>query len=85
MSRKNTINVLNHIDPALLEECAIYRLPSERNGMKTSHKSPRRLAVLIAAVVLLLALAVTAYATGAIQTLISKYCIRNILYFSLLN
>lgn len=73
MSRKNTINVLDHIDPALLEECAIYRLPSERNGMKTSHKSPRRLAVLIAAVVLLLALAVTAYATGAIQTLISKY------------
>lgn len=75
MSHEKTIRILNHIDPDLLEECAVYRgsVPPERNGMNKKHSSPRRVAVLIAAACLLLALAVTAYATGAIQSLISKY------------
>lgn len=75
MSHKKTIQVLNHIDSTLVEECAVCRgsvLP-ERNGMKKRTSSPRRLAALIAAACLLLALGVTAYATGAIQSLISRY------------
>ena len=75
MSHEKTIQVLSHIDPALVEECAVCRgsVPSERNGMNHRKSSARRLAVLVAALCLLLALAVTAYATGAIQSLISKY------------
>lgn len=71
MSRNNMVKILNRIDPAFVEECAFYRPPSERNGMKKL--SPRRVAVLILAACLVFALAVTAYATGAIQSLISKY------------
>lgn len=71
MSRKTTVKILNGIDPALVEECAVYSPPSERNGMKKQHS--RRLAVIILAACLVVALAVTAYATGAIQSLISKY------------
>ena len=71
MSRNRIIRILNEIDPALVEECAAYCPPSERNGMKKSHS--RRLAVIILAACLAVALAVTAYATGAIQSLISKY------------
>lgn len=71
MSRKTTVKILNGIDPALVEECAVYSPPSERNGMKKQHS--RRLAVIVLAACLVVALAVTAYATGAIQSLISKY------------
>lgn len=71
MSRNQIIDVLNKLDPALVEECAEYRLPSERNGMKKLNK--RRLAAIILAACLVVALAVTAYATGAIQSLIGKY------------
>ena len=71
MSRKTTVKILNGIDPALAEECAVYCPPSERNGMKKQHS--RRLAVIVLAACLVVALAVTAYATGAIQSLISKY------------
>lgn len=71
MSRNQIINVLNELDPALVEECAEYRLPSERNGMKKLNK--RRLAAIILAACLVVALAATAYATGAIQSLIGKY------------
>lgn len=71
MSRNQIIDVLNKLDPALVEECAEYRLPSERNGMKKLNK--RRLTAMILAACLVVALAVTAYATGAIQSLIGKY------------
>lgn len=71
MSRNQIINILNELDPALVEECAEYRLPSERNGMKKLNK--RRLAAIILAACLVVALAATAYATGAIQSLIGKY------------
>lgn len=71
MSRNRIINILNELDPALVEECAEYRLPSERNGMKKLNK--RRLAAIILAACLVVALAATAYATGAIQSLIGKY------------
>lgn len=71
MSRNQIIDVLNKLDPALVEECAEYRLPSERNGMKKLNK--RRLTAMILAACLAAALAVTAYATGAIQSLIGKY------------
>lgn len=71
MSRNNMVTILNQLDPALVEECAAYRAPSERNGMKKQHS--RRLAVIILAACLVFTLAVTAYATGAIQSLISKY------------
>ena len=57
MSRNQIIDVLNKLDPALVEECAEYRLPSERNGMKKLNK--RRMTAMIA--------------TGAIQSLIGKY------------
>ena len=74
MNHEKTIRILSGIDSALVEECAVCRgsLPPERNGMRKAHSS-RRLAVLVAAACLLLALAVTAYATGAIQSLIQKY------------
>lgn len=71
MSRNQIINILNELDPALVEECAEYRLPSERNGMKKLNK--RRMTAIILAACLVVALAVTAYATGAIQSLIGKY------------
>lgn len=71
MSRNQIIDVLNKLDPALVEECAEYRLPSERNGMKKLNK--RRMTAIILAACLVVALAVTAYATGAIQSLIGKY------------
>ena len=71
MSRNNMVEILNQLAPALVEECAAYCPPSERNGMKKQHS--RRLAVMILAACLAAALAVTAYATGAIQSLISKY------------
>lgn len=71
MSRNQIINILNELDPALVEECAEYRLPSERNGMKKLNK--RRLTAIILAACLVVALAATAYATGAIQSLIGKY------------
>ena len=71
MSRNNMVKILNRIDPAFVEECAFYCPPSERNGMKKWNS--RRVAVLILAACLVFALAVTAYATGAIQSLISKY------------
>lgn len=71
MSRNQIIDVLNKLDPALVEECADYRLPSERNGMKKLNK--RRMTAMILAACLVVALAVTAYATGAIQSLIGKY------------
>ena len=71
MSRNNVVKILNQLDPALVEECAVYCPPSERNGMKKQHS--RRLAVIILAACLVVALAVTAYATGAIQSLISRY------------
>lgn len=71
MSRNQIINILNELDPALVEECAEYRLPSERNGMKKLNK--RRMTAMILAACLVVALAVTAYATGAIQSLIGKY------------
>lgn len=71
MSRNQIIDVLNKLDPALVEECAEYRLPSERNGMKKLNK--RRMTAMILAACLVVALAVTAYATGAIQSLIGKY------------
>lgn len=71
MRRNQTVEILNRIDPALVEECASYRPPLERNGMKKIHR--RRVAVLILAACLAVALAVTAYATGAIQSLIARY------------
>lgn len=71
MSRNNMVEILSRIDPAFVEECAAYCPPSERNGMKKFNS--RRAAVLILAACLVFALAVTAYATGAIQSLISKY------------
>ena len=61
MSRKTTVKILNGIDPVLVEQCALYCPPSERNGMKKQHS--RRLAVMILAACLAAALAVTAYAT----------------------
>ncbi|MGM9604737.1 MAG: hypothetical protein ACI3XG_06695 [Faecousia sp.] len=63
--------ILNQLDPVLVEECAAYCPPSERNGMKKKHS--RRLAVIILAACLAVTLAVTACATGTVQSLISKY------------
>lgn len=71
MSKKTITQILSGIEPALVEECAFYRPPSERNGMKKN--KTRRAAVLILAACLAAALGVTAYATGALQSLISKY------------
>ena len=73
MSHDKIIHILNDIDSELVEECLARELrsPSERTEMKRNHS--RRLAVLILAACLVFALGVTAYATGAIQSLISKY------------
>ena len=59
MKRENISKILNGIDPDFVEECVTR--PSERNGMK---HSKRRLAVLIAAACLLVALGITAYAAA---------------------
>lgn len=58
MKRDNISKILSGIDPAFVEECVMR--PSERNGMKHS----KRLAVLIAAACLLVALGITAYAAA---------------------
>lgn len=58
MKRENISRILNGIDPAFVEECVTR--PSERNTMKHS----KRLAVLIAAACLLVALGITAYAAA---------------------
>ena len=58
MKRENISRILNGIDPAFVEECVTQ--PSERNTMKHS----KRLAVLIAAACLLVALGITAYAAA---------------------
>lgn len=58
MKRENISRILNGIDPAFVEECVTR--PSERNTMKHS----KRLAVLIAATCLLVALGITAYAAA---------------------
>ena len=73
MSHEKTIMILNEIDSALLEECVRRELQStpERKRMKKHHS--RRLGVLIAAACLVFALGITAYATGAIQSLIGKF------------
>lgn len=58
MKRDNISKILNGIDPTFVEECVTR--PSERNTMKHS----KRLAVLIAAACLLVALGITAYAAA---------------------
>lgn len=58
MKRENISKILSGIDPAFVEECVMR--PSERNTMKHS----KRLAVLIAAACLLVALGITAYAAA---------------------
>ena len=58
MKRENISKILSGIDPAFVEECVTQ--PSERNTMKHS----KRLAVLIAAACLLVALGITAYAAA---------------------
>ena len=58
MKRDNISKILSGIDPAFVEECVTR--PSERNTMKHS----KRLAVLIAAACLLVALGITAYAAA---------------------
>lgn len=58
MKRDNISKILSEIDPAFVEECVTQ--PSERNTMKHS----KRLAVLIAAACLLVALGITAYAAA---------------------
>ena len=58
MKRENISRILNGIDPTFVEECVTR--PSERNTMKHS----KRLAVLIAAACLLVALGITAYAAA---------------------
>ena len=73
MSHEKTIMILNEIDSDLVEECVAreYRGPSEGNHMKKNHS--RRLAAIILAACLVFALGITAYATGAIQSLIGKF------------
>lgn len=68
MKREKISNILSGIDPRFVEECAMQ--PSERNGMKHSTK---RLAVLIAAACLLFALGITAYATGALRSILGDF------------
>ena len=68
MKRENISKILNGIDPNFVEECVTR--PSERNGMK---HSKRRLAVLIAAACLLFALGITAYATGALRSILGNF------------
>lgn len=58
MKRDNISKILSGIDPTFVEECV--SRPSERNTMKHS----KRLAVLIAAACLLVALGITAYAAA---------------------
>lgn len=58
MKRDNISKILSGIDPTFVEECVMR--PSERNTMKHS----KRLAVLIAAACLLVALGITAYAAA---------------------
>jgi len=58
MKRDNISKILSGIDPTFVEECVTR--PSERNTMKHS----KRLAVLIAAACLLVALGITAYAAA---------------------
>ena len=67
MKRENISKILSGIDPAFVEECVAR--PSERNGMKHS----KRLAVLIAAACLLFALAITAYASGALRSILGNF------------
>lgn len=67
MKRENISKILSGIDPAFVEECVTR--PSERNGMKHS----KRLAVLIAAACLLFALAITAYASGALRSILGNF------------
>lgn len=68
MSRENISKILSGIDPSFVEECA--RQPSERNNM---NHSTRRIAVIVAAACLLFALAITAYATGALRSILGSF------------
>ena len=55
MSRNRLTQIMNQIDPALVEECAGYCPPSERNGMNKHHS--RRLAVILLAACLVVVVA----------------------------
>lgn len=68
MSRENISKILSGIDPSFVEECA--KQPSERNNM---NHSTRRIAVIVAAACLLFALAITAYATGALRSILGSF------------
>lgn len=68
MSRENISKILSGIDPSFVEECA--KQPSERNNM---NHSARRIAVIVAAACLLFALAITAYATGALRSILGSF------------
>ena len=68
MSRENISKILSGIDPSFVEECA--KQPSERNNM---NHSTRRIAVIVAAACLLFALAITAYATGALRSILGNF------------
>ena len=68
MSRENISKILSGIDPSFVEECA--KQPSERNNM---NHSTRRIAVIVAAACLLFALAITAYATGTLRSILGNF------------
>ena len=68
MSRENISKILSGIDPSFVEECT--KRPSERNGMK---HSTRRIAAIVIAACLLFALAITAYATGALRSILGDF------------
>lgn len=68
MSRENISKILSGIDPSFVEECT--KQPSERNGMK---HSTRRIAAIVIAACLLFALAITAYATGALRSILGNF------------
>lgn len=68
MSRENITKILSGIDPSFVEECT--KQPSERNGMKYS---TRRIAAIVIAACLLFALAITAYATGALRSILGDF------------
>lgn len=68
MSRENISKILSGIDPSFVEECT--KQPSERNGMK---HSTRRIAAIVIAACLLFALAITAYATGALRSILGDF------------
>lgn len=68
MSRENISKILSGIDPSFVEECT--KRPSERNGMK---HSTRRIAAIVIAACLLFALAITAYATGALRSILGNF------------